>query len=178
MDSQDFSAFDQRIRCESSKLERVAIRRKGNKLYVRGNFPAKPGQTGTTRADIPTGCNATVAGLKVAFAKAQAIDSDLQWGRFDWGPYLRGHSSPPATIGEWLERYEADHWQHTERTPSKEASFQSCYRHYFGLLPSSAPLSIAVLRESIVTRSKPATRSRELCYAASAIGAKCVRSQI
>ena len=67
----------------------------------------------------------------MAKAKAQEIDSQLLWGRFDWGPYLKGKQKPAKTVAEWIERYEADHWASTPRTLTKENSYQQNYRLFF-----------------------------------------------
>jgi integrase len=156
--------IDERIKEVNTQLERVTLRRKGGKLYIRGRFPLKPGSQVRERHELPTGCNATPAGLKVAIAKAKEIDSLLQWDKFDWAAYQKGKTVQPVdiTIQEWVERYELAHWEQTERTPSKESSFQSCYRHYFHQLPQSECLTLELLRNTITARSGPATRSREL----------------
>lgn len=173
----DYFEFDQRLRQESLQFEKVILRRKNNALYVRGTFPPKPGEFRSARRDLPTGCNATSPGLKVAIAKAKKVDSQLLWGEFDWSPYLKGYQVRPEQVKDWVERYEADHWQHTERNPSKESSFQSCYRHYFGLLPGNEILTIALLEETIISRTNAATRSRQLCCMAYGALAKFVARQ-
>ena len=61
-------------------LEKVSIREKDNRLYVRGrHFPPKPGDSTGGRYEIALGVSATPAGLKVAIAKAKDIDNALLW---------------------------------------------------------------------------------------------------
>ena len=147
------------------QLESITLRENDNKLYIRGTkFPPRPGEEKSRREEISTGCNATIAGLKVALSKARQIDDDLLWNRFDWTPYLKGKKKPAQSVAEWVERYEQSWWEKTEHTPTKERSFQNCYRHYFRQLPPDAPLTLDLLRTTILDKDKsqPATRGREL----------------
>ena len=102
-----------------------------------------------------------MAGLKVAKAKAQEIDSQLLWGRFDWGPYLKGKQKPAKMVAEWIEKYEDDHWASTPRTLNKENSYKKNYRAFFNYLPQDKLLTLDLLRSVLLQRSKPGTRSRE-----------------
>ncbi|MBD2156294.1 hypothetical protein [Leptolyngbya sp. FACHB-16] len=107
------------------------------------------------------GVNASPAGLKVAIAKAKAIDADLMWERFTWEPHLKGKDKPAESVGEWVGRYEKDHWEHTQRNPTKENSFHKNYRLYFQKIPQDLPLTVELLRETIVSKSQPESRNRE-----------------
>ncbi len=112
-----------RIREINQQLEKVSLRQKGGKLYVRGRaddtFPPKPGEREVKRVELALECNASPTGLKVAKLRAQEIDSQLLWGKFNWTPYLRGKSKLAQTVAEWVEKYEAAHWESTPRTPSR-----------------------------------------------------------
>lgn len=153
-----------RIEAANKGLDKCAIREKAGRLYIRSrHFPPKrPSDSPGKQYDIPVGCNANPAGLKVAIARAKEIDAQLIWGRFDWGPYLRGADKPAETVGEWVKRYEAAHWERTERSPNKEDSFHKGYRLYHLRLPQDKPLTAELLRSELVEQSKPAKRSREL----------------
>ena len=154
-----------RLQAINQQLEKVSLRQKGGRLYVRGkandSFPPRPGQQQPRRVELALHCNASMAGLKVAKAKAQEIDSQLLWGRFDWGPYLKGKQRPAKTVAEWVEKYEADHWASTPRTLTKENSYQQNYRLFFKRLPQEKILTLDLLRSEILKGSKPGTRSRE-----------------
>lgn len=154
-----------RIREINQQLEKVSLRQKGGKLYIRGRaddtFPPKPGERETKRVELALECNASLAGLKVAKLKAQEIDSQLLWGKFDWTPYLRGKHKPAQTVAEWIERYEAAHWDATPRTATKENSYHKNYRLFFKRLPQGEVLTLDLLRTVILQESKPATRNRE-----------------
>ncbi|MBE9069597.1 hypothetical protein IQ260_23405 [Leptolyngbya cf. ectocarpi LEGE 11479] len=157
--------IDPRLQAINQQLEKVSVRQKGGKLYVRGkaddSFPPRPGQDKPRRVELALNCNASMAGLKVAKAKAQEIDSQLLWGRFDWGPYLKGKQRPAKTVAEWIDKYEADHWASTPRTLTKENSYQQNYRLFFNRLPQERVLTLDLLRTELLKGSKPGTRSRE-----------------
>jgi len=102
-----------------------------------------------------------LAGLKVARVKAQEIDSQLLWGKFDWTPYLKGKAKPVQAVGEWVERYEASHWEPTPRSLTKENSYHKNYRLFFKRLPQDDVLTLNLLRTAILRESKPGTRNRE-----------------
>ncbi|NJR37772.1 MAG: hypothetical protein HC781_01700 [Leptolyngbyaceae cyanobacterium CSU_1_4] len=152
-----------RIREANRGFERLTIRAKGGKLYVRSrHFPPKPGEREAGRTELALECSATVSGLKVAIAKAKDIDSQLVWGRFDWKPFLKGAHKPPELVREWVERYTAWHWEKTARNPTKENSYHKNYWLYFQKLPQDKPLSIELLRDTLTKRSRAASRNREL----------------
>jgi integrase len=107
--------------------------------------------------------NDSPAGLRVAIAKAKEIDNQILWGKFDWQPWLKSvQPSPLETVETWLDRYEVDHWQHTPRTPTKENSFHKNYRLMFRRLPLHEPLTIDLLKTTLLEASDPATRNREM----------------
>jgi hypothetical protein len=130
------------------------LREKKGRLYLRSrHFPPKPGSELGEQYEIGMGVHASPAGLKVALAKAKAIDSDLLWGRFDWKPYLKGKSKPAETVEEWVRRCEEYHWQHTPRTPTKENSYHKNYRLYYQKMSQQAALTVDLMRQTIVSRS-------------------------
>jgi len=152
----------ERINQANQGLEKVSIRQKDNRLYVRGrHFPPKPGDSEGGRYEIALGVSATPAGLKVAIAKAKDIDNALLWEKFDWGPFLKGDQKPPETVAAWVKRYETQHWEQTQRTPTKENSYHKNYRLVFNRLPQEEPLSFEVLKSTILTETEPGSRSRK-----------------
>ncbi|MGF1499505.1 MAG: hypothetical protein ACFB8W_22170 [Elainellaceae cyanobacterium] len=156
------SDFKESLRQANRNLEKVAIREKDNRLYVRGrHFPPKPGETESGRCEIALGASATPAGLKIAFVKAKDIDNALLWGKFDWLPYLKGDQKPPEEVVEWVKRYEARHWQQTPRTPTKENSYHKNYRLIFNRLPQQEPLTFELLRATILSETEPGSRNRK-----------------
>lgn len=155
--------LDAKIQAINHSLETITLRRKGDKLYVRGRqFPPRPGETVAKREEFALGCNATIAGLRVAKLKAQEIDNQVLWGKFDWKPWLKGKHKPATTVAEWVERYEAAHWETTQRTPGKDSSYHNNYRLIFRRLPQAELLTLDLMRRTLLQESEPETRSREV----------------
>ena len=143
-------------------LERVAIRVRGKKLSFRGTFPPKPGDGRVPKHyELASGCSATPAGLKLAKAKAQEIDSLLVRERFDWELFLKPKSKPAQTVGDWIQKFEEDHWDKVPQEPSKLNSYHKDYRLKFNHLPADKPLSLDLLKQVILERTQPGTRSRK-----------------
>ena len=150
------------IASSNQQLEQCGLREKRGRLYLRSrHFPPKPGDEPGQQYEIAMGVNASPAGIKVALAKAKQIDSDLMWDRFDWKPYLKGPQKIPETVGEWVSRYEADHWEHTPRTATKENSYHKNYRLYYQKMSEGSPLTLELMRGTIVELSKPGSRNRQ-----------------
>ncbi|MDA0267518.1 MAG: integrase [Cyanobacteria bacterium] len=89
------------------------------------------------------------------------MEALLVQGRFDWQPYLKGTQRLPETVGDWVERYVANHWEHTPATPDKKATFRNDYVLHFEKLPQDAPLTVELLERVLLKHSAPATRSRK-----------------
>lgn len=154
--------FNELLEEANQQLEKVSLRANKGRILLRSrHFPPKPGDEPGKQYELGMGVSASPAGLKVAIAKAKAIDADLLWERFTWESHLKGKDKPAECVGEWVERYEKDHWEHTQRNPTKENSFHKNYRLYFQKIPQDSPLTVELLRETIVSKSEPATRNRE-----------------
>ena len=159
--------FQSQLASINQKLERVRLRKKGSRLYMRATLPPKPGDGDRAKQyDLSTGCNCTPAGLKVARAKALELESLLDRERFDWTPYLKGKSKPPETVGEWLERFEKNFWEQNPRNPTKENYYRKDFQQKFNLLPQTAPLTGELLKQVLLDQTEPATRKRKgHCFA-------------
>ena len=145
----------------NKSLSQCAIRRRGNRLSIRGTFPPKPGDGNRAKSyEIATGKPATFAGLVQVKAIAQEIDGLLIRDRFDWTPWLKGVQKPAQTVGEWLASFEAAHWAKTPQSPTKLNSWHKDYELKFNHLPPGELLSIELLQTVIERRSKAGTRSR------------------
>lgn len=97
----------------------------------------------------------------MAAAIAQEIDSLLVRDKFEWEPYLKGKQKPAATVGEWLEKFEADHWNHVQKTPTKQNSWHKDYELKFNHIPKDEPLTLELLKRVILERTEPGSRSRD-----------------
>ena len=154
--------FESQLARSNRQLERVRIRIKRKRLYLRATLPPKPGDGERPKQyDLPSGCAATPAGLKIAKAKAQEIESQLVRETFSWQPWLKGKDKPPETVTEWLARLEEKHWELTPRNPTKENSWRKDYRLLLLRLPQKEPLTAEILKETILKETKPASRNRK-----------------
>lgn len=154
--------IDDAIAKVNAGLDLVAVRRRGNRLYVRGTFPAKPGKQRPAQAEIATGKTANPAGLVQARAIALEIESQLIREKFDWGNWLDQYrGGAPGDVREWVTKLEAAHWQQKERTPNTENTWRKDYGNKFTKLPQDKPLTLELLKEAVVEHSQPATRTRK-----------------
>jgi integrase len=143
----------------NSKLSRVKIRQKGQRLYLRATLPNRNGQ-GQKQTDIATGCPATEQGLKLALAKAQALEADILLERFTWDGLENKGQASHKTIEQWCNEMEQAHWQAKQRTPNREKCFYNDYGIAFRQLPPDEPLTVEVLKR-VLLRTEAHTRSRE-----------------
>jgi integrase len=147
-------------------LDRVQIRQKGDRVYLRATLPPKPGDGDKPkRYELSTGYRTNADGLRFAKAKALEIEGQLLREAFDWSPWLKVKEKPPETVGDWIARFEQNYWESRERSRSKLSTWQSSYQYPFSRLDSDQPLTIELLRTKII-ETTPGTRSRQLfCFA-------------
>jgi integrase len=158
----DYAQIDAHLEQLNQQIRRVKILRRGERLYLRGRFPAKPGEgTAPKRYEISTGYRAITRELKLAEGLAREIEGQLIRERFDWTPFLKGKQKQPNTVQEWIERLEAEHWSTTPQTLTKQNSWQKNYREQLEKLPQGALLTADLLKSTILERTQPASRSRK-----------------
>lgn len=163
-------SFQDQLGKINADLSRVALRVKGDRLYLRGTFPPKPGHDKPQQYEIATGYRAVSKELRLAEALAQEVEGLLIREKFSWVPYLKGNQKPSETIGEWLARFESDRWQRIEKDSGSLNTWVKSYLNYFEKLPKDKPISIEVLKQTIEDSTRPAKRSRQLaCMAYSAL---------
>ena len=145
----------------NAKLEKVKIRQKGNRLYLRATLPPKRGDGGWRQAEIATGCPATDDGCKAAFGKAQKLESDLIFDKFQWNDWIASEKVIAANNCEsWVEAFEKAFWESRQRTPSREKTYYRDYGVALAQLPLDEPLIAATLKKQLL-KTEPGTRSRE-----------------
>lgn len=146
----------------NQRLTRVKLRVKGDRIYIRGTFPPKPGDFNPKQYDISTGYLAVNREIRLAEALALEIEGLLIRDRFDWTPYLKGKQRSAETIADWIEKYEADHWNRIDKNPNSISTWKG-YLGYFKRLPTSSPLTVDVLCAVAEATTKANSRSRERC---------------
>jgi integrase len=143
-------------------LDRVQIRQKGDRLYLRATLPPKPGDGDKPKQyELSTGYGAHSEGLRFAKAKALEIEGQLLREAFDWTPWLKGKQKPPETVGEWLKRFEENYWESRERSLAKLSTWKTAFQYPFSRLDPDLPLTEELLKTEILKRV-PATKSREV----------------
>jgi integrase len=137
-------------------LGRVKILRRNRKLSLRGSLPCKPGEgRGTRRATISLGIFANPEGVKVALAKAQRLESDLNLDRFSWADWLGGEPGEVKTAAAWGAEFGA-----IKAGSIKPQSYHANYEEPIASLPDR-PLTQDMLIGHILSRSKPDTWVRK-----------------
>jgi len=145
---------DEAIRQANQALGRVKILRRDRKLALRGLLPCRPGEGyGTKRAVISLGIYANPAGVKVAIAKAQRLESDLNLDRFDWADWGDPRAEP-KTAADWAQELAT-----IKKGTITATSFESNYREPLESLPNR-PLTEDMLIAHILGRSQPNTWTR------------------
>jgi len=146
----------------NAKLERVKIRQKGSRLYLRATLPPKSGEGKWCQTDVRTGCPATDDGYKAAYGKAQKLESDLIFERFSWADW---GETPEKTIlanncENWAIAFEKAFWESRARTANREVTYYRDYGVALSQLPLDEPLTAATLKKQLL-KTEPGTRVRE-----------------
>ena len=148
--------MDQQIEKANSKLEKVRIIRRGNKLSLRATLPPKPGDGNKPkRYTISPGFAATTEGLKLTLIEAQRIEADLIYGRFSWNI-----KKDQLTIEDAIAKFEKDYWNRTEKDVNRAENFKHDYRVHFLYLPQDQLLTADLLIKALET-VKPDSRKRK-----------------
>ncbi|MEL6137208.1 MAG: site-specific integrase [Cyanobacteria bacterium J06628_6] len=144
----DYSKVDRAIEKASQVLNRVTIVRRDRKLALRGTFPTKPGEPGRTcRRYVALGIYAHPDGVKVAKAKAQKAESDLNLDKWHW-PSWEGAAAggDGRTAADWGKEFAK-----VKQGNIQPVSFESNYAEPLAALPGK-PLTEELLRSLILSR--------------------------
>lgn len=146
---------DQAIERANQGLNRVQIVRRGRKLSLRGSLPKKPGEgRGNRQQTIALGLFANPEGVKVAAARAQRLESDLNLERFTWAEWGGGLAGQHRTAADWGQDL-----RKIKVSSIKPVSYESNYREPLESLPDK-PLTEDLLVAHILGRSRPDTWTR------------------
>ncbi|BAS54263.1 integrase family protein [Leptolyngbya boryana NIES-2135] len=138
----------------------VTIRQKGDRLYLRGTFPPKSGETEWKQRDISLGIYANPAGYKRAEIEARKAGAQLADKAFNWLDWIDSPKSQSDTVSKWIEQFEADYFSKRKRTPKSETTWQTEYAQVFRQLPLNEPLTPELLRSHIL-KTEPDSRNRQ-----------------
>ena len=145
----------------NAKLDKVKIRQKGNRLYLRATLPPKNGDGAWKQHEIKTGCPATDQGIKAAFGKAQRLESDLIFDRFDWVDWItQTEISVKSNCETAITEFEKAFWESRKQTESRKITYYRDYGVALQQLPLDEPLTGETLKKQLL-KSEVDTRSRE-----------------
>ena len=138
----------------------VTVRQRGDRLYVRGTFPPQAGENEPKQRDIPLGIYANPAGFKRAEAEARKIGAQLALKEFNWAEWVDAPKPELETVSAWIERFEQDYFSRRARTPKSQTTWRTDYRQPYAQLPQDKPLTVELLRASVL-ESEPDSRNRQ-----------------
>ena len=149
--------IDQAIAKANQGLSRVQILRRNRKLSLRGQLPKKSGEgRGNRQQTIALGVFASPEGVKVAIAKAQRLESDLNFERFQWRDWEKGGGSAGGRSAvDWAKEF-----GEVKAANVKETSYRANYDEPLRSLPDK-PLTEELLRAHILSRGEPNTWTRK-----------------
>lgn len=138
--------FSDRLSQANGRLKtaqiRVRVQRLGQKLYLRATLPPPPGSAKDRpyQQRIALNLPANPRGLSVAEQRARELGVSLENGSFSWSDW-RGESA--ETVREWVERF-CTEWEGSPLT------WKTDYQQPFNKLPSDAPLTAELLRQTLM----------------------------
>jgi integrase len=139
----------------------VAIELRNDRLCLRATLPPKPGEAdGPHQQRISLGIFANFEGLKFAESEAKVIGGLLAQGRFDWERYLRIDQSSAETIAFWIERLKDQYFSERQETPTTLETWNHEYFRPLSLLPKNNFLTEKCLKDTLIERTEPNSRSR------------------
>lgn len=149
----------------NAKLTRVSIRAKGNRLYLRATLPPKFGNDKPKQYELSTGLPNNTQGIKIALARAQKLESDLNLEKFSWADWLDLPGGGTLLIPDAIKQFEQYYWETRAQTVSRRDNFKTDYLRPFSYLPPDESLTAEVLRRVLV-RFPADSRDRVRAYVA------------
>jgi integrase len=162
---QSGNGIDGRIAQANGRLKSaragVAIERRGDRLWLRGTFPPKPGsgRDKPYRQKVSLGVSASVAGVQHAEKQARLMGAQLQSNSFIWSDWVDFDSESRHSVSSWIERFEKDYWSRNDRNDQSETTWDSDYRKTFSKLPLNEPLTPELLLK-VIESTEPDSRTR------------------
>ena len=148
---------DRAIDKANQGLNRIKIERRGRKLALRGSLPKKSGEgRGNKQRYIALGIFANPEGVKIALAKAQRLESDLNMDRFEWGDW----ESSSSGLGEKKAADWGQEFGTIKAGTVKASSYHANYEEPLASLPEKV-LTEEMLIAHILSRSEPNSWARK-----------------
>lgn len=140
------------LKTANAKIDRVKIRQKGDKLYLRATLPCKPGHgDGAKQYELSTGLENNPREIKLALAKAQSLESEIIYERFTWENWENPQKAETQNnIETAIARHEQWYWETRARNKTKTEGYRSTYLAYFATLPLDEPCTLAILKRELL----------------------------
>jgi integrase len=137
----------------------VTVCQRGDRLSLRGTFPAKPGiDKPPYQQYLALGCYANPAGLQYAEAESKKIGGLLAQKQFSWGDYLEDPLTPVADAQAWVKKFEIDYYTRKGHTPTTETTWKSDYLPAWQLLEGELTAAAII---AAAGKTKANTRKRK-----------------
>jgi integrase len=155
------SDFEKRLAQANGRLKaarlRVQLLLRGNRLWLQATLPPKPHSLKLEQYQqrINLDVDATPQGLSIAETQARKIGALLACGEFTWQ-----ESHTPISIGELVQRFEADYFNQNARNPKSQTTFDKDYLAVLKRLPSNQPLTSQAVFD-LVSLTAPDSRQRK-----------------
>lgn len=149
-----------------SAMSRCTIEQRGDRLLLRGTFPAKPtaARQDWHRQRIFLGVNATASGIAFAESEARKISALLDQDLFNWSPYLaeKAEKEIELTLDQWVGKFK----DHKLAQGISEKTWKNDYADSFRVLENLDPEQAI----AAICKIPPNTRKRSrYCFAISTL---------
>jgi integrase len=142
----------------------VTILSKGNRLYLRGTLPPRPGANKSKphQQEIALGISATSEGVRSAEKEARKVGGLLASGEFSWLPYIKQKIQQPQvqTIADWIAAVETDYFMRRAKNAKSLSTWQTNYLEVYQRLPLDQYLTPDVMMQ-VIKGTQPDTRMRQ-----------------
>ncbi len=139
---------------------RLKIEQRGASLWVRGVLPKRDG-TGEARTYLSLGVDASVVGVQRAYAETLQLAADLTMERFSWADW-GGKEQERVTVGQALQRLEAEFWERNKDNPKAPATWRTSYYSPLKKLDRSATLGVEEAARALDTCKGVPSQARRL----------------
>ena len=158
------SRMDHQIKAANAKLTKIKILHRGNTLALRGVLPPKPGDGHKPkRYTLSYGLPANKQGLQIALAKAQQLEIDLLYDRFNWG------NNNQLIVEDAIAKFENAFWQKKKKTISRADNYKEDYLKPFLYLPQDEVLTGELLKRALLTTEADSRKRLRLAIAYGAL---------
>ena len=134
----------------NATLHKVKVEARGNRLSLVATLPAKDGSGKNKQQRIATGLANNKEGLRIARARAQRLESDLNLERFKWSDWADLPENGGILVKDAIPKFEYWYWETRGKTIGREEAFRENYLRFLKKLPENKAVTTALLREALV----------------------------